>query len=254
MTSEEWKSKEDFMSKSTSQLAESEHFLSKRLLRVTAGVYLLYFIAGFPLLLRSSLIVPTDAVATAAKIIASETLYRITMVTDLLSYTLYLGLAYLFYLLLRHVNRPWALLGALVTVAGCIVLIVATSLLSAPLALLTGDFYNATSLPERQELALLAIKVYNQAFIIGLLLFGVQWLIMGPLFARSRVIPRAVGYLLTAGGVAWVAFAVASLIAPPVGAALRPIVLAIGSLAEIVLAISLLVGGMKAGSLGPSRG
>jgi hypothetical protein len=176
------------------------------------------------------------------------------MVTDLMSYTLYLGLAYLFYLLLRHVNRPWALLAALVTVAGCIVLIVATSLLSAPLALLTGNFSSATSLPERQELALLAIKVYNQAFIIGLLLFGVQWLIMGPLFALSRVIPRPVGYLLTAGGVAWVAFAVASLIAPPVGAALRPFVLAIGSLAEIVLAVSLLVGGMKAGSLGPSRG
>jgi hypothetical protein len=77
---------------------------------------------------------------------------------------------------------------------------------------------------------------------------------MGPLFALSRVIPRAVGYFLTAGGVAWVAFAVASLIAPQIGVALRPFVLAIGSLAEIVLAISLLVGGMKAGSLGPSRG
>src|SRR5512140_1236932 len=79
--------------------------------RVTAGVYLLYFIAGFPLLLRSSLIVPGNAAATAAKITASEALYRFTMVTDLVSYALYLGLAYLFYLLLRHVNQPWALMG-----------------------------------------------------------------------------------------------------------------------------------------------
>jgi len=253
MTKNELNLEEGNISRSTKQ-PESGHPPPRGLLRTTAGVYILYFIAGFPLLLRSSLIVPANTVATAAKIMSSQVLYRITMVTDLVSYALYLGLAYLFYLLLRHVNRPWAVLGALFTVAGCIVLIVATSLLSAPLALLTGDFYRATSLPQRQELALLAIKIYNQAFVIGLLLFGVQWLIMGPLFALSRVVPRAVGFLLTAGGIAWVAFAVASLIAPPVGAAMRPFVLAIGSLAEIALAVSLLMRGMKAGSLSLSRG
>src|SRR5689334_2451098 len=106
MTKNELKLEEGNMTMSTKESAES-----KCLLRATAGVYILYFIAGFPLLLRSSLIVPANAVATAAKIASSETLYRITMVTDLVSYALYLGLAYLFYLLLRHVNRPWALLG-----------------------------------------------------------------------------------------------------------------------------------------------
>lgn len=225
--------------------AHSGAFPSKGLSRVTAGVYLLYFIAGVPLLLRSSLIVPASASTTATNIIASEGLYRITMVTDLVSYALYLGLAYLFYLLLRHVNHTWAFLGALFTVAGCTVLIVATSLLSAPLVLLTGTSPSAISLAERQELALFALKIYNQAFMIGLLLFGVQWLIMGPLFSASRVIPRAVGYLLTLGGVAWVTFAVAGLVRPPVAAAVQPVVLAIGSLAEIALAISLLIRGNK---------
>ena len=227
-----------------SNLGNLEPGPSKGLLRVTAAVYVLYFMAGFPLLLRRSLIVPDNAAATAAKITASETLYRITIVTDLLSYVLYLGLAYLFYRLLLHVSRQWALLGALFTIAGCIVLLVATSLLPGALALLTGNFYGATSLAERQELALLALRIYNQAFIIGLLLFGVQWLMMGPLFALSRIVPRAVGYLLTAGGIAWVAFAMTSLIAPPIGAAIQPVVLVIASLAEIVLAVSLLVRGM----------
>ena len=77
---------------------------------------------------------------------------------------------------------------------------------------------------------------------------------MGPLFALAHIIPRVVGYLLTAGGVAWVAFAVASLIAPPIGAAMQPLVLAIGSLAEVALAISLLVTGIKGGSRAPSGG
>jgi hypothetical protein len=253
MTGHKMKLGELEMNPTTNQSGGAPDVPSIRLSRLTAGVYLLYFIAGLPLVLRASLIVPANAAATAAKITASEALYRTTMVTDLVSYMLYLGLAYLFYLLLRHVHRQWAFLGALFTVAGCIVLIAATSLLYAPLALLTGEYAHAIGLPERQELALLSIKVYNQAFIIGLLLFGVQWLIMGPLFAASRIIPRAVGYLLTAGGVAWVSFAIASLISPPIAAAIRPFVLAIGSLAEIALAVSLLVRRNADASLATSR-
>jgi len=215
----------------------------RRIARINGGVYLLYFVAGMPLILRSSLIVPTDAAATAAKITASESLYRATIVTDLVSYSLYLGLAYLFYLLLRKVSQPWALMGTLFTVAGCFVLIMATAALTAPLALLTDSAFNAIAAPGREALALLAVKIYTQAFIIGLLLFGMQWLIMGPLFAMSGLVPRLIGYLLTAGGVSWVSFAIASLIAPPIGAAMQPVVVAIGSLAEIALASWLLFGG-----------
>ena len=225
--------------------SEEQNGSLKRTARITGGIYLLYFIAGMPLILRRSLIVPTDAAATAAKITASEALYRTTIVTDLVSYSLYLGLAYLFYLLLRNVSRPWALMGTLFTIAGCIVLIMATAALTAPLALLTGNEFSAIGTPERQALALLAIKIYTQAFIIGLLLFGVQWLIMGPLFVLSGFVPRLIGYLLTAGGVAWVSFAIASLIAPPVGVAMQPVVRAIGSLAEIALALWLLFRGAR---------
>ena len=227
------------------KLRDEHNSSLRRIARITGGIYLLYFIAGMPLILRSSLIVPTDPAATAAKIIASESLYRLTILTDLVSYSLYLGLAYLFYLLLRNVSRPWALMGTLFTIAGCIVLIVATAALTAPLALLTGNAFTAIPPLEREALALLAIKTYSQAFIIGLLLFGVQWLIMGPLFVLSGLVPKVIGYLLTLGGIAWVSFASASLLAPQVGMTMQPVVLAIGSLAEIGLALWLLLGGAR---------
>jgi hypothetical protein len=230
------------------KLPDEKDSSMRRIARIAGGIYLLYFIAGMPLILRSSLIVPTDAAATAARIAASETLYRATIVTDLVSYSLYLGLAYLFYRLLRNVSRPWALMGTLFTIAGCIVLIMATVALTAPLALFAGSAFNAIGTPEREALALLSIKVYTQAFIIGLLLFGVQWLIMGPLFVLSGIVPRVIGYLLTAGGVAWVSFAIASLLAPPVGTTMQPFVLAIGSLAEIALALWLLLGSLRRSS------
>jgi len=213
--------------------------------RVTGMIYLLYFLAGMPLFLRSSLIVPTDAAATAAKITASENLYRTTIVTDLISYCLYLGLSYLFYLLLKHVSRPWAVIGTLFTVAGCIVLITATAALTIPPVLLTGNQFRGIPIVERQAFALLAIRFYSQAYVIGLLLFGVQWLIMGPLFAKSRVVPKAIGYLLTLGGIGWVSFATVTLAAPPFAVLMRQPVLVVGSLAELALFLWLLICGAK---------
>src|SRR5947209_13803461 len=75
--------------------------------RVTGAIYLPYFAFGLPLFLRARLIVPTNANATAAKILASQSLYRATIVSDLVSYGLYIALAYLFYTLIRPVNRSW---------------------------------------------------------------------------------------------------------------------------------------------------
>jgi hypothetical protein len=191
--------------------------------------------------LRTPLIVSTDAGATAANILASESLYRVTVVTDLMSYGLYIALAYLFYVLLREVNRTWAAVAALLTFAGCVVLITSSALLTAPLLLLDSRAFHAISLPQRQELALFAIKLFGQGYTIGLFLFGAQWLIMGPLFAKSRLVPRAIGYWLLAGGVGWVTLAIATLLGSPFRTALQSVVLPVAGLSEVALGAWLLV-------------
>jgi len=209
--------------------------------RLTGAMYIPYLLFGVPLFLRARLIVPSDAAATAANILASESLYRVTVITDLISYFLYIGLAYLFYLLLREVSRPWAAVATLFTLAGCVVLIVSTALLTAPLLLLDNSAFHAIAPAQREELALVALKLFGQGYTIGLFLFGAQWLIMGPLFARSRLVPRLIGYWLLAGGVGWVALAVATLLGSPVRTTLQDFVLPVAGLAEIALGAWLLV-------------
>jgi hypothetical protein len=212
-----------------------------RLARLTGAMYLPYLAFGAPMFLRTRLIVSNDPAATAANILASRSLYELTIVTDLVSYALYVVLAYLFYLLLRDVNRPWAAISALFTFAGCVVLIAATTLLTAPLLLLDAGAFQAMPLPQRQELGLFALKLFTQGYSIGLFLFGLQWLVMGPLFARSRLVPAAIGYWLLAGGVGWVALVVATLLGSPARLALQAIVLPVAGLAEVALGIWLLV-------------
>jgi hypothetical protein len=213
--------------------------------RLTGLLYILYFISALPLSIRAKLIVPTDAAATASRILASEATYRLTMVTDLTGYLLYIGIVYLFYRLLRPVSPPWAMVGALFAIVGCIVLVMATALLTAPLILLADPGVYVIGLPERQELALLSLKLFGQAYTIALFLFGAQWLVMGPLFATSRLVPRPIGWLLTIGGAAWVGLSVATLLAPTIGKLLQGVVLPLGALAEIALGLWLLVKGVK---------
>lgn len=150
-------------------------------------------------------------------------------------------LAYLFYLLLRTVNRHWAAIGALLTVAGCVVLLIATALLTAPLLLLDAAAFHAMGPAERQDLALFAIRLFGQAYTIGLFLFGLQWLVMGPLFAVSKLVPRVIGYWLFAGGVGWVVLAVATLMGSPLRVSIQAVVLPVAGLAEVALGIWLLV-------------
>lgn len=213
----------------------------KRRARLTGALYIPYLAFGMPLFLRTKMIVPADSTLTATHILASADLYRWTIVTDVFSYALYIALAYLFYALLRPVHRSWAAVATLLTFAGCVVLLASSVLLTAPLVLLDDNAFPAIALVARQELSVFALKLFAQGYTIGLLLFGFQWLIMGPLFAKSALVPKPIGYALFAGGIGWVAFAVAALLASPLRTPLQAIVLPLGGLSEVALGLWLLI-------------
>lgn len=209
--------------------------------RLAGAIWLLYFLTAMPLAVRTALILPDNAAATADHILANELLYRATLVSDLASYALYAIFACLLYFLLRNVSRMWAAAATVFTLAGCFVLAVSTAYLTMPLFLLEGNVAHALSLAGRQELALLALKCFGQSYLIALFFFGAQWAVMGPLFAASRIVPRPIAYLLTAAGAGWIALSTSMLVAPTVATSVRGIVMPLGGIAELALALWLLV-------------
>ena len=73
--------------------------------RIAGGMYLGNIITGiFAQVVRSTLIVPEDAAATAKNIMASELLFRFGFVSDLTMVTFYLLMGLFFYVLLKPVN------------------------------------------------------------------------------------------------------------------------------------------------------
>jgi small-conductance mechanosensitive channel len=72
-------------------------------------------------LIRSPLIVRGDAAATATNILASESLFRLAFIADLVAGLCYLGVTVLFYGLLKPVSRSVSLLAAFFGLAGVVI-------------------------------------------------------------------------------------------------------------------------------------
>ena len=79
--------------------------------RIAGFLYLIVAVfSGFAASVRSSLIVSTDAAATVNNILASETLFRISFVSDLIGQVFHILLVLVLYELLKTVNKNQALL------------------------------------------------------------------------------------------------------------------------------------------------
>src|SRR5947209_17525650 len=97
----------------------------KKAARIAGAIYLSMVITGpFSLIyVPSKLIVRGNAAATAENILAHETMFRLSILGDLVGQVIFICLAIALYRLLSHVNKTWAMLMesfVLVSAAICI--------------------------------------------------------------------------------------------------------------------------------------
>ena len=192
------------------------------------------------------MIVRTDAAATAANIMAKESLFRLGVLSGLMSGASYLGVTVLLYYLLKPVSASLSLSAALFGVTGEAVGAVSSVASFIPLILLHGGQYTAFTTGQLQQMALFAVTLQMGTFFsVGMIFFGVQCLIAGYLIARSAFLPRTLGILLAIGGASYIFVSFANLLAPGFGVRLAPF-LAFGLVGEGSLTVWLLVRGVNA--------
>lgn len=91
----------------------------KKTARVAGFLYLIFIVTTtFAGIVRSNLIVAGDAVKSANNIIASEGLFRIGFMSDLIAALLFLLSAWTLFVLLKPVNKNLALLFLLLMLGG----------------------------------------------------------------------------------------------------------------------------------------
>jgi Domain of unknown function (DUF4386) len=182
-----------------------------------------------------------NSAATAANILQHESLFRLGFASSLIGVIFHLAWAFLFFQLLRPVNRSVSFCAVLVILVGCAIQAVAALLYLAPLLVLTaGSPLSALNQEQLQAMAYMFLKLNGLAFDTYLVFFGLWCVLTGYLIFRSTFLPRILGVLLVIDGMGWMTF-----MSPPLGHYLFPIIAVACGLAEIPLQLWLLMFGVN---------
>jgi hypothetical protein len=184
------------------------HRATVRLARVAGVLYLPVFVLGpFSLLfVRSRLITSGDAAATADQLTAHGWLLRAGTVTELYLALTDVALAAAFYVLLRRVSRPLALVAAFLRLTWAVIAAFAVLTSVAALMVLSDASYLAVfSADQLDALALLFLNLHEPAIAVGFVAFGSHLMVLGYLIRKSNLLPRIVGTLLLVAGAGYLA-------------------------------------------------
>ena len=218
------------------------------LARIGGLLYLVIIIAGTvgELFIRGRLVISGDAAATAGNILAAQSLWRLGIAGDLVMHVCDVFVMWALYLLLRPVSRNLALLNLLLNLIQTAVLVANKVILLMPLFLLgDADYLKAFDPAQLQAWSYMAIKLHDYGFGIGLIFFGCVCLVEGYLIRISRYLPWLIGLLMQIAGACYLINSFALLLTPDLAARLFPMILIPCFVAELSLALWLLIKGVN---------
>jgi hypothetical protein len=185
--------------------------------RIAGLLYLIVIVAGAfaQAFVRQRLVVPGDAAATAANLLANEQLYRWGLVADLVPLLCNVVLAVIFYELFCVVNRSLAALAVLFALLGTAIQASALVFHIGPMLVLAGGpALSALTETQTQALAYVSLRLQTDGYTIALVFFGCFGLCLGYLIVRSTFLPRILGVLMGIAGFCYFANSLVSFVAP----------------------------------------
>ena len=175
----------------------------KKTARIAGILYLIEFPLGIfgILYVPSILIVPGDAATTANNIMASESLFRLSIVSGLILQIINTLLVLVLYKLLKSVNKNHALLMVIFFLVGVPIAMLNELNHFAALQLLSGaDYLTVFTADQLQALVPLFLDLHEHGINIAGIFWGLWLFPMGYLVFKSGYIPRILGVLLIIGG------------------------------------------------------
>jgi len=196
---------------------------------------------------RGRMIVPGDAVQTARNIAASERLFRLGTVSNLITFAGVVILVVAVYVVLKPINRNVALLAAFWRLAECAIFALITLNDFVALRLLSGaDYLRAFDTQQLQALAYTFVRAHDAGYLIGLVFFGLGSTVFSYLSFRSRYIPRGLAAWGIFSSLVVAIVTLAIMVFPSLAAVVIPVYFAPIFIFEVILGFWLLVKGIRA--------
>lgn len=202
-----------------------------------------FFSEGF---VNSQLIVPGDPAATANNIMASQTLWRISVAGNVMVPLCAVGLLLVEYVLLKVVSKTLILLAVFFNLISLAVECVSKINLLEMTALLSNPIYAETfTQAQLQALAFFALESHDIAWNLALLFFGFTCLVNGYLIFKSGFLPRTIGILVQVAGLSYLIACIAALLLPSLANVILPGILLPVLVGEASYGLWLLVKGVN---------
>lgn len=211
-------------------------------------LYLLIIFCGLfsEMFVRQSLIVPGDAATTSANILSAPFLFRMGFASDLVMVICDIAVGVTFYVLLRHVSKGLALLAAFFRLAQAA--IIGMNLLNhlTTLTVLQDPVYtSAMTTTQVQAQAMLLLNMHANGYLISGVFFGMSCGVLGYLFYKSRLFPKALGIMMMLACGSYLADCFTNFLAPQYADTTEIILLVTAVTTEFAVCIYLLIKGIK---------
>lgn len=188
-----------------------------QLARIAGAIYLSMVVTGpFSLIyVPTKLIIKGNAAATAANILAHETMFRLAIFADLIGQVIFICLAVALYRLLREVSRPWAwLMVAFVLVSAAVCFLNTVNNIAALILFRGAEYLSAFDKPQRDALGMLFLRLHSNGLFIAEIFWGLWLFPFGLLVYRSKFLPRFIGVWLMINCFGYLALSVTALFFP----------------------------------------
>lgn len=214
--------------------------------RMAGLLYLIYMVTHIGSdIWRDSFIVPGDAAATTANIMAHEGIFTITAVGDFFAAALFFLAAWALYALLKPVNKDLALLFLLLNLAGVAIQCSSDLFLFAIQLLMNApDTLKVFQADQLQSLAMFFLDLREKGFLIAQLFYGAWLFPLGYLVYKSNFLPKILGIVLMVHCFTWLSTVFQSFLFPGF-VAITYVSYPLGFIAEFGLTLWLLIMGAK---------
>jgi hypothetical protein len=216
--------------------------------RLAGFLYLVLGLPGFFSLMYvpMAIMASGDAAATARNIMTHERLFRIGIVSNLISQTGFIFVTLALYRLLRDVAKDLASLMVLLFVISVPISYVNELNQVAGLSLLSGTGYlSAFEKPQLDALQMVFHGLYNHGNLLAQIFWGLWLFPLGILVYRSGFLPRILGVLLIVACFGYLAGSLTFLLWPAYGPSVSNLAVGLGGLGEGAFMLWLLIMGAK---------
>ena len=180
---------------------------------------------GFSVTMLTRVFVRNNAAATAAKLVAAETMFRLGMIAELYGLAIFVVSGILLYTVFKPAGPHAALFFLVSTVMGATVQALNVVADAAALLFVNGGAGLAgLGSGQIQAMTMAALQMHSMTYTIALVFLGFASVSLAWLVLRATFLPRFLGYLMVIDGLGFLVGGFLGLVFPTVAAQARPFV------------------------------